>query len=118
MSKRPASHKPDYWKIEDFFVAAAIRKGAADLKKLLAKAKRHVIHEGKSYKIEYRLPDGTFTIYSDGGWAYDRSPTFLEGRLQCPHAKGWIKKMIDKGTPGEFAKADWNQYYEIRHNER
>jgi hypothetical protein len=107
--------KPEHFKIEDFFIAAAERKGATNLRKLLKKADREVIREGKQYKIEYLLDDGTFTIYSDGTWAYDRKPTFLDGRLQCPHAKGWIKKMIDKGTPGEFAKMDWAEYYKIRH---
>jgi hypothetical protein len=36
------------------------------------------------------------------------------GKLQPPHAKGWIAKMITKGTPGEYARADWQYYFNLR----
>jgi hypothetical protein len=126
MPRKPAKRKAKLspaaaWKIEDFFIAAAERKGAADLrKKLKAKdATSQVIRDGKGYKIEYYFDNesphaSTFTIYSSGSWSYEAGPTYLEGKLQPPHAKGWIAKMITKGTPGEFAKADWAEYYALR----
>lgn len=112
---------PRYWKIEDFFVAAAVRKGATDLPKWL-KAEdtaSETIQDGKDYKIEYYFDNeskhpGSFTIYSDGAWCFTQGPVCLDGKLQPPHAKGWIKKMITKGTPGEFAKCDWAEYYALR----
>jgi hypothetical protein len=123
MPKRTKPAAPAYQKIEDFFVAAAVRKGATDLLKWLKhkETTSETIRDGKDYKIEYYFDNdskypGSFTIYSDGVWSYDAGPTHLDGKLQPPHAKGWIKKMMTKGTPGEFAKADWAEYYALRNN--
>lgn len=117
----PKPTEADAWKISDFFIAAAVRKGAHDLPKWLKRkdTESQIIRDGKDYKIEYYFDNesphaSTFTIYSTGAWSYDAGPTYLEGKLQPPHAKGWIAKMITKGTPGEFAKADWAEYYALR----
>jgi hypothetical protein len=108
-------------RIEDFFVAAAVRKGVTDLPEWLAHedTQRLVTQNLKDYRIDWYFDNkskhaSSFTIHNDGSWIYAKGPKVVHGKLQPPHAKGWIKKMITKGTPGEKAKADWETYYRLR----
>jgi hypothetical protein len=108
-------------RIEDFFVAAAVRKGVLDLPTWLAhkETQRLVTQNLNDYRIDWYFDnkskhESTFTIHHDGSWIYNKGPVIFHGKLQPPHAKGWIKKMMTKGTPGELAKADWETYYRLR----
>ena len=108
------------WRIADFFFAAAERKGAKKLSELVRGDSvefEAVRTKGSDYKVQWKFQDGgTFTIFSDGHWSYDRDGTFLDGKLQCPHADAWVDKMVKKGTPDGVARADWGDYYLLRHN--
>jgi hypothetical protein len=107
------------WRIADFFFAAAERKGAKKLSELVRGPNVEfdaVRTKGSDYKVQWKFPDGgTFTIFSDGHWSYDREGTFLDGKLQCPHADAWVDKMVKKGTPDGVARSDWGDYYLLRH---
>lgn len=116
---------PAHWLIMTFFVAAAVRKGARDLPKWIRArdTKSQIVRDGHDYRIETYFDNkskhpSTFTVHSSGLWTYDAGPTYLEGKLQPPHAKGWVDKMITKGTPGEFAKADWSKYFALRNKSK
>lgn len=109
------------WRIQDFFVAAAVRKGIADLPKRLAAkdTERTVVQNGRDYRIDWnfaglRSANRSFTIHHDGSWIYAAGQVVEHGKLQPPHAKGWVDKMITKGTPGEYARADWTYYFNLR----
>lgn len=106
------------WRIADFFFAAAERKGAKKLSELVRgeNVELDIIRKGHDYKIQWKFDGGgTFTIFSDGHWSYDRNGSFLDGRLQCPHAQEWVDKMVKKGTNDSTARADWGDYYLLRH---
>lgn len=106
------------WRIADFFFAAAERKGAKRLSEMVRAegVEFEVKRTGKDYKIIWKLAEGgTFTIFADGHWSYDRKGTFLDGKLQCPHAQEWVDKMVKKGTSDSVARADWGEYYLLRH---
>jgi hypothetical protein len=118
-ARRPTP--PQHWRIEDFFVAAAVRKGVKNLPTFMAdpETTRIVEQNEKEYRIDWHLKDSSryaksFTIHADGTWIYASGPTVVHGKLQPPHARGWVDKMITKGTPGEFARADWTYYFKLR----
>ena len=124
-----AKTKQKVWLIQDFFVAAAVRKGVTDLEDRLAAkgTKRTVTQDGRDYRIDWnfgevkpapwgskKAKNNSFTIHADGSWIYAVGTVVKHGKLQPPHAKGWVKKMIIKGTPGEFARRDWESYHALR----
>jgi hypothetical protein len=119
---KPAPAPPQkVWRIQDFFVAAAVRKGVTDLPEWLAAedTERLVTQNKKDYRIDWYFDNksrhaSSFTIHHDGSWIYGKGPKLVHGKLQPPHAKGWVDKMITKGTPGEYARADWTYYYNLR----
>lgn len=122
MPKKPAKPAPQkVWRIQDFFIAAAVRKGIKDLPEKLADpaTQRMVTQNLKDYRIDWYFPgdikaNRSFTIHHDGSWIYAAGRVVEHGKLQPPHAKGWVDKMIAKGTPGEFARADWMNYFNLR----
>jgi hypothetical protein len=127
MAKKPAKLAPapqKVWRIQDFFVAAAVRKGVTDLAEWLAAedTQRLITQDAKDYRIDWYFDNfdkkskkaGSFTIHHDGTWIYAKGTVVLHGKLQPPHAKGWVDKMITKGTPGEYARSDWDYYFKLR----
>lgn len=131
---KPAPAPPQkVWRVQDFFVAAAVRKGVADLEERLGAedTKRIVTQDEKDYRIDWHFngepekapwgskkasarANNSFTIHCDGSWIYAVGKVVKHGKLQPPHAKGWVDKMITKGTPGEYARADWQYYFNLR----
>jgi hypothetical protein len=121
MKKLPPVHPQKVWRIQDFFVAAAVRKGVLDLEEHLGAedTQRLVAQNGKSYRIDWYFDNKsakakTFSIHDDGSWIYVHGKKSIDGKLQPPHAKGWVEKMMTKGTPGEYARKDWEYYHELR----
>lgn len=119
-SKAPPPPEKAYWTVFTFFVAAAVRKGAVNLPKWLKakSSKSEIIRDGRLYRIECHFEcqrkQGTFTVYSTGEWTYDAGPTYLEGKLQPPHSRQWLAKMMAKGTPGEIARQDLEVFRSMR----
>jgi hypothetical protein len=131
---KPAPAPPQkVWRIQDFFVAAAVRKGVTDLAERLGAedTERQVTQDEKEYRIDWsfgprskakwgskeakaRGNPPSFTIHCDGSWIYANGTKVIHGKLQPPHAKGWVDKMITKGTPGEYARSDWQYYFNLR----
>lgn len=109
--------------ITQFFIEAAIRKGAPiDLGTRVSATSAEIFSDfgkrrsGLNYKIEYFLDDDeTFTIYGDGGFAYDDPKGSVEGKLTPPHSKTWIRRMIKSGYAPDYAKQVWAEFYSIRH---
>jgi hypothetical protein len=131
LKKLPPVQPQKVWRIQDFFVAAAVRKGLTDLEEKLAAEDTHreVTQDGHAYRIDWHFgglpekkpwgskkagPNNSFTIHDDGSWIYAVGRVVKHGKLQPPHAKGWVEKMMTKGTPGEYARKDSEYYHELR----
>lgn len=108
--------------ILDFFIAEAVKKGApADFGERIGSADRYsdfgTRNAGLNYKFVYPIGDGkeSFTIYGDGGFAYDGETQTIEGKLTPPHSKTWIRRMVKSGMEVDYAKMVWAEFYAVRH---
>lgn len=106
--------------IMDFFVAAAVRKGAVKLPAQMQHrdTQCETIVHGNVYGTRCWCEKASgkfeFTVNCDGRWDYAAGTTVVSGKLQPPHAKSWIDKMLNKGIPGELARRTWEIYRKMR----
>lgn len=114
--------------IKDFFIEAAIRKGApANLAERVASASADKFSDfgkrssGTNYKFQWLLDNDdaseSFTIYGDGSFMYDSPALSVEGKLAPPHSATWIRRMVKSGVVVDYAKQDWAEFYCIRHGQ-
>lgn len=113
--------------IVDFFVEAAIKKGApSDLAdRMSGSGDRYsdfgTRSTGLNYKFQWALDDentdtgDSFTIYGDGSFSYDSQSLTIDGKLTPPHSKTWIRRMVNSGMDVDFAKMHWAEFYAVRH---